>query len=272
MGLIRLAFSSFVKPKLLLRSLQLLLLTSTALFAVGARADELVNSGVSGGFFVFTEQEVGWFKGDAEAAVTSARLGYAVEGPQLSLGIEAGPRYISQFNLNNRTDWSAKLEGAWVPKQSSLEFYGEYEPAISTEVGNRGLYQTATWGLVIPLSPSNQPQFDVGQDFEDASDLYLKIEQEGAWSVGGHQELILASPRLGYGFEIEQAALALEAGPSLRWSDNRSPHTDLAAKVDFRISPTDHYELFVEYEPTYIFQSDQPFLVQILRGGLVFSF
>ena len=163
MGLIRLAFSSFVKPKLLLRSLQLLLLTSTALFAVGARADELVNSGVSGGFFVFTEQEVGWFKGDAEAAVTSARLGYAVEGPQLSLGIEAGPRYISQFNLNNRTDWSAKLEGAWVPKQSSLEFYGEYEPAISTEVGNRGLYQTATWGLVIPLSPSNQPQFDVAK-------------------------------------------------------------------------------------------------------------
>ncbi len=254
------------------RALGLFLLATTSAFAVPANAQELETTGISDGFYLYTEQEVGWLKGDAEAAVTSARLGYAVEGPQLTIGFELGPRFISTFDLQNRTDWSAKLEGAWVPENTPFEIYGEYEPALSTETDNSGLYQTAKWGLVIPLSPSSQPQFDVGQGFADASDVYLKIEQEGAWSVGGHQELILASPRLGYGLEIEQVAFALEAGPSFRWSDNRSPHTDLAGKVDFRISPTDHYELFVEYEPTYIFQAEQPGLVQILRGGLVFNF
>jgi len=254
------------------RALGLLLLATTSAFGSSANAEELETTGISDGFYLFTEQEVGWFKGDAEAAVTSARLGYAVEGPQLTLGFELGPRYISTFDLQNRTDWSAKLEGAWVPENTSFEIYGEYEPALSTETDNSGFYQTAQWGLVIPLTSASQPQFDIGQGFADASDFYIKLEQQGGWAVGGNQEFILASPRLGYGLELNQVALALEAGPSLRWSDRTSPHTDLAAKFDLRFSPTDRYELFMEYEPTYIFQAEQPGLVQILKAGLVFSF
>ena len=254
------------------RALGLLLLATTSAFAIPGSAQELETTGITDGFYLFTEQEVGWFKGDAEAAVTSARLGYAVEGPQLTVGFELGPRYISTFDLQNRTDWSAKLEGAWVPENTSFEIYGEYEPALSTETDNSGFYQTAKWGLVIPLTSASQPQFDIGQGFADASDFYIKLEQQGGWAVGGHQEFILTSPRLGYGLESNQIALALEAGPSLRWSDRTSPHTDLAAKFDLRFSPTDYYEIFVEYEPTYIFQADQPGLVQILKAGLVFNF
>ena len=254
------------------RALGLLLLATTSAFGSSANAEELETTGISDGFYLFTEQEVGWFKGDAEAAVTSARLGYAVEGPQLTLGFELGPRYISTFDWQNRTDWSAKLEGAWVPENTSFEIYGEYEPALSTETDNSGFYQTAKWGLVIPLTSASQPQFDIGQGFADASDFYIKLEQQGGWAVGGHQEFILANPRLGYGLELNQVAIALEAGPSLRWSDRTSPHTDLAAKFDLRFSPTDRYELFMEYEPTYIFQAEQPGLLQILKAGLVFSF
>ena len=92
------------------RALGLFLLATTSAFAIPANAQELETTGITDGFYLFTEQEVGWFKGDAEAAVTSARLGYAVEGPQLTVGFELGPRYISTFNLQNRTDWSAKLE------------------------------------------------------------------------------------------------------------------------------------------------------------------
>ena len=254
------------------RALRLFLLATTSTFPIPGNAQELETTGISDGFYLFTEQEVGWFKGDAEAAVTSARLGYAVEGPQLTVGFELGPRYISTFDLQNRTDWSAKLEGAWVPENTSLEIYGEYEPALSTETDNSGFYQTAKWGLVIPLTSTSQPQFDIGQGFADASDFYIKLEQQGGWAVGGQQEFILTSPRLGYGLELNQVALALEAGPSLRWSDRTSPHTDFAAKFDLRFSPTERYELFMEYEPTYIFQADQPGLIQILKAGLVFNF
>ena len=177
------------------------MLAITSIFGFSANAEELETTGISEGFYLFTEQEVGWFKGDAEAAVTSARLGYAVESPQLTVGFELGPRYISTFDWQNRTDWSAKLEGAWVPENTSFEIYGEYEPALSTETDNNGFYQTAKWGLVIPLTSASQPQFDIGQGFADASDFYIKLEQQGGWAVGGHQEFILTSPRVGYGLE-----------------------------------------------------------------------
>ena len=254
------------------RALGLFLLSTTSAFAVPANAQELETTGISDGFYLFTEQEIGWFKGDAEAAVTSARLGYAVEGPQLTVGFELGPRYISTFDWQNRTDWSAKLEGAWVPESTSFEIYGEYEPALSTETDNSGFYQTAKWGLVIPLTSASQPQFDIGQGFADASDFYIKLEQQGGWAVGGHQEFILTSPRLGYGLELNQVEIALEAGPSFRWSDRTSPHTDIATKFDLRFSPTERYEIFMEYEPTYIFQADQTGLIQILKAGLAFNF
>ena len=254
------------------RALGLLLLATTSVFTVPVSAQELETTGITDGFYLFTEQEVGWFKGDAEAAVTSARFGYAVEGPQLTVGFELGPRYISTFDLQNRTDWSAKLEGAWVPENTSFEIYGEYEPALSTETDNSGFYQTAKWGLVIPLTSASQPQFDIGQGFADTSDFYIKLEQQGGWAVGGHQEFILTSPRLGYGLELDSVEIALEAGPSLRWSDRTSPHTDLATKFDLRFSPTERYEIFMEYEPTYIFQADQTGLIQILKAGLAFNF
>ena len=106
------------------------MLAITSIFGFSANAEELETTGISEGFYLFTEQEVGWFKGDAEAAVTSARLGYAVEGPQLTVGFELGPRYISTFDWQNRTDWSAKLEGALVPESTSFEIYGEYELSL----------------------------------------------------------------------------------------------------------------------------------------------
>ena len=89
-----------------------------------AKADELQSAGVEGGFFLFSEQEAAWTKSTPEGARTSLRLGYAIETPQFNLGFEAGPRFINGVNAVNRTDWSLLLEGAWVPKGTSLELYG----------------------------------------------------------------------------------------------------------------------------------------------------
>ena len=235
-------------------------------------ADELQSVGIEGGFFLLAEQEAGWVQSTPEAARTSLRLGYGVETPQFNLGFEAGPRFINGVNAVNRTDWSLLLEGAWVPKGTSLELYGEYAPAWETKPGNEGLQQEAKWGLLIPLSGSSEPEFDIGQGFAAASGYYLKVEQEGAWSVGGSQEFLWTSPRLGYGLSGGPLTLDVEAGPSFRWSDAQSPHTDAAGLVDVRYSTSQRCELYLQYEPRYRFQAEQPGLVQILRGGLVFSF
>ena len=237
-----------------------------------AKADELQSAGVEGGFFLFSEQEAGWVQSTPEAARTSVRLGYGIETPQFNVGVEAGPRFINGVNAVNRTDWSMMLEGAWVPKGTSFEIYGEYAPAWVTETGNEGLQQEAKWGFLIPLSGSSEPEFDIGQGFSSASGSYLKVEQEGAWSVGGSQEFLWTSPRLGYGFSAGPLTLDVEAGPSFRWSDAQSPHTDAAGLIDVVFSTNERWELFLQYEPRYRFQAEQPGLVQILRGGLVFNF
>ena len=237
-----------------------------------AKADELQSAGVEGGFFLFSEQEAAWTQSTPEAARTSLRLGYGIETPQFNVGVEAGPRFINGVNAVNRTDWSLMLEGAWVPKGTSFEIYGEYAPAWETKAGNEGLQQEAKWGLLIPLSASNEPEFDIGQGFAAASGYYLKVEQEGTWSVGGRQEYLWTSPRLGYGLSTGPLTLDVEAGPSFRWSDAQSPHTDAAGRIDVRYSNSELWELYLQYEPRYRFQAEQPGLVQILRGGLVFSF
>lgn len=237
-----------------------------------AKADELQSGGVEGGFFLFSEQEAAWTQSTPEAARTSLRLGYGIETPQFNLGFEAGPRFINGVNAVNRTDWSLMLEGAWVPEGTSLEIYGEYAPAWETKAGNEGLQQEAKWGLLIPLSASNDPEFDIGQGFAAASGYYLKVEQEGTWSVGGSQEFLWTSPRLGYGLSAGRLSLDLELGPSFRWSDAQSPHTDAAGFMDVRYSTNELWEVYLQYEPRYRFQVEQPGLVQILRGGLVFNF
>ena len=237
-----------------------------------AKADELQSSGVEGGFFLFSEQEAAWTQSTPEAARTSLRLGYGIETPEFNLGFEAGPRFINGVNAINRTDWSLMLEGAWVPEGTSLEIYGEYAPAWETKAGNEGLQQEAKWGILIPLSASSEPEFDVGQVFAAASGYYLKVEQEGTWSVGGRQEYLWTSPRLGYGLSTGPLTLDVEAGPSFRWSDAQSPHTDAAGLIDVRYSTSELWELYLQYEPRYRFQAERPGFVQILRGGLVFSF
>ena len=237
-----------------------------------AKADELQSTGVEGGFFLFSEQEAAWTQSTPEAARTSVRLGYGIQTPQFNVGFEAGPRFINGVNAVNRTDWSLMLEGAWVPKGTSLEIYGEYAPAWVTETGNEGLQQEAKWGFLIPLSGSSEPEFDIGQGFAAASGYYLKVEQEGAWSVGGSQEFLWTSPRLGYGFSAGPLTLDVEGGPSFRWNDAQSPHTDAAGLIDVVFSTNERWELFLQYEPRYRFQAEQPGLVQILRGGLVFNF
>ena len=250
----------------------LALSASTAAIPSTVRADELQSVGIEGGFFLFSEQEAAWIKSTPEAARTSVRLGYGIESQELNLSLQAGPRFINGVNAVNRTDWSLMLEGAWVPKGTSLEIYGEYAPAWVTETGNEGLQQEAKWGLLIPLSASSDPEFDIGQGFAAASGYYLKVEQEGAWSVGGSQEFLWTSPRLGYGLSAGALTMDIEAGPSFRWSDEQSPHTDAAGLIDVRYSTSEIWELYVQYEPRYRFQAEQPGLVQILRGGLVFSF
>ena len=235
-------------------------------------ADELQSVGIEGGFFLLAEQEEAWTKGTPEAARTSLRFGYGIESQQLNLSFQAGPRFINGVNSVNRTDWSLMLEGAWVPEGTSLEIYGEYAPAWETKAGNEGLQQEAKWGLLIPLRASSEPEFDIGQGFAAASGSYLKVEQEGAWSVGGSQEFLWTSPRLGYGFSTGPLTLDIEAGPSFRWSDAQSPHTDAAGLIDVVYSTNERWELFLQYEPRYRFQAEQPGLFQVLRGGLVFSF
>jgi hypothetical protein len=250
----------------------LALSASAAAIPSTAWADELQSTGIEGGFFLFSEQEAGWVQSTPEAARTSIRLGYGIETPQFNLGFEAGPRFINGVNAVNRTDWSLMLEGAWVPKRTSLEIYGEYAPAWETKAGNEGLQQEAKWGLLIPLSASSEPEFDIGQGFAAASGYYLKVEQEGLWSVGGSQEYLWTRPRLGYGLSEGALSMDVEAGPSFRWSDAQSPHTDAAGLIDVRYSTNERWELYVQYEPRYRFQAEQPGLIQILRGGLVFSF
>ena len=237
-----------------------------------AKADELQSTGIEGGFFLFSEQEAAWTQSTPEAARTSVRLGYGIESQELNLSLQAGPRFINGVNAVNRTDWSLMLEGAWVPKGTSLEIYGEYAPAWETKAGNEGLQQEAKWGLLIPLSASSEPEFDIGQGFAAASGYYLKVEQEGLWSVGGRQEYLWTRPRLGYGLSEGALSMDVEAGPSFRWSDAQSPHTDAAGLIDVRYSTNERWDLYVQYEPRYRFQAEQPGLIQILRGGLVFSF
>ena len=238
-----------------------------------AKAEENQNARIDGDFFFFSEQEAGWSHGTLEGARTSLRLGYGIETPQLNIALEAGPRFINGvINTDNRTDWSLRAEAAWVPQGTSIEIYGEYAPALSTEKGNYGLQQEAKWGLLIPLNASSDPEFDVGQGFAAASGYYFKVEQEGAWSVGGSQEFLWTSPRLGYGLTSGPIALDVELGPSFRWSDVQSPHTDAAGLIDFRYSTSERWELFLQYEPRYRFQAEERGLAQISRGGLVFSF
>ena len=238
-----------------------------------AVADELESIGVEGGFFLFSEQEASWSQGTLEGARTSLRLGYGIETPQLNVALEAGPRFINGvMNTDSRTDWSLRAEAAWVPEGTSFEIYGEYAPALSTEKGNYGLQQEAKWGLLVPLSTSSQPRFDLGQGFADAAGYYVKVEQEGAWSVGGSQEFLWTSPRLGYGLTSGPLSFDIELGPSFRWSDSQSPHTDGAGLLDARYSTSERWELFLQYEPRYRFQAEQRGLAQILRGGLTFSF
>ena len=248
------------------------LTTSAAAIPSTVWADELQRVGIEGGFFVYSEQEALWIKGTPEAARTSVRLGYGIESQQLNLSFQAGPRFINGVNAVTRTDWSLMLEGAWVPEGTSLEIYGEYAPAWETKAGKEGLQQEAKWGLLIPLTSSSNPEFDIGQGFATASGYYLKVEQEGLWSVGGRQEYLWTRPRLGYGLSRGPLTLDIEAGPSFRWSDAQSPHTDAAGLIDLRYSTNERWELFLQYEPRYRFQAEQPGLVQILRGGLVFSF
>ena len=248
------------------------LILAAAILHGSAMADQLESVGVEGGLFLFSEQEASWSQGTPESARTSLRLGYGIETPQFNLGFEAGPRFINGVNAVNRTDWSLLLEGAWVPKGTSLELYGEYAPAWETKAGNEGLQQEAKWGLLIPLSASSNPTFDIGQGFAAASGVYLKVEQEGTWSVGGSQEFLWTSPRLGYGLSTGPLTLDIEAGPSFRWSDAQSPHTDAAGLIDVRYSTSQRWELYMQYEPRYRFQAEQPGLIQLLRGGLVFSF
>ena len=253
-------------------SLARILLIGSALLPLVASADEINEENFSEGFFLFSEQEGSWDQGKPTEAWTSLRLGYGQEQAQFSWAAEVGARIITGFDVEQRTDWSAKLEAAWVPEGSKLEFYGEYEPAISTESGREGLYQAGKAGLVIPLLESGSARFDLLQGFADASGIYLKLEQDGEWAVGGHQEQIQASPRLGYGFEAGQMAMAFEIGPGFAWSSSTNPQTNLLGKVDFSVTPSERWELFMEYEPTYIFVNTSQGLEHVLKGGVVFSF
>ena len=256
----------------MLRFLARIVLSASVLLPTVAAAEGVEDSQVEAGFFLFSEQEGSWSGGRPGDATTSLRLGYGQVRSGFSWAAEAGTRIITGFDLEQRTDWSAKLEGAWVPKGSKLEFFGEYEPALSTETGNQGLYQTAKAGLVIPLLESGTPRFDLRQDFADASGVYLKLEQEGDWAVGGHQEQIQSSPRLGYAFEAGQVAMAFEVGPGFAWTDNTSPDTNLLGKLDISVTPSERWELFLEYEPTYIFDAGNNGLEHVLRGGVIVSF
>lgn len=266
------SYKQLCNLKLVFPSLARILLIGSILLPVVASADEIDGENFREGFFLFSEQDGRWDEGQPAEAWTSLRLGYGQEQSQFSWAAEAGARIITGFDVEQRTDWSAKLEAAWVPEGSKLEFYGEYEPALSTENGNEGFYQAAKAGLVIPLLESGSPRFDLLQGFADASGIYLKLEQDGEWAVGGHQEQIQASPRLGYGFEAGQMTMAFEIGPGFAWSDSTTPQTNLLGKVDFSINPSEHWELFMEYEPTYIFVNTSQGLEHVLKGGVVFSF
>ena len=256
----------------MLRFLAPILLSASVLMPMAAAAEGGDDSHVEDGFFLFSEQAGSWSGGRGREATTSLRLGYGQERADFSWAAEAGARFITGFDFEQRTDWSAKLEAAWVPKGSKLEFYGEYEPALSTENGNQGFYQAAKAGLVIPLLESGTPRFDLFQGFADASGVYLKLEQDGAWAVGGHQEQIRASPRLGYAFEAGQAAVAFEVGPGFAWTETSSPDTNLLGKLDVSVTPSDRWELFLEYEPTYIFDDGSNGLEHVLKGGVIVNF
>ena len=237
-----------------------------------AKADELQSTGVEGGFFLFSEQEAAWTQSTPEAARTSVRLGYGIQTPQFNVGFEAGHRFINGVNAVNRTDWSLMLEGAWVPKGTSLEIYGEYAPAWVTETGNEGLQQEAKWGLLIPLSGS------ANQSLISAKGLPLPLATTSKLNKKGRGRLAAAKNSFGpvHGWAMawqDSVEVALEKqGQATDWSDAQSPHTDAAGLIDVVFSTNERWELFLQYEPRYRFQAEQPGLVQILKAGLVFNF
>jgi hypothetical protein len=232
----------------------------------GLRAEES-EPALRPGFFVNAEQSGAWTGLGIDPTWTTPRLGYRQPGDTLDWSVQLGPRFVGA----ERTDWTAKLEMAWRPA-GALELYGEWEPAISTARGDSGLYQEAKAGVVINLG-SGPVNFDDVQDFASvARGLYLKVEQQGAWGVGGRQELVSASPRLGWAFEKAPVSLAVEAGPGFLFSGSGDQRTDLLGKVDLGISLSDRWELYLEYEPSVGFVAEERGWVHRLKGGVVFAF
>ena len=77
---------------------------------------------------------------------------------------------------------------------------------------------------------------------------------------------------MGYAFEAGQAAVAFEVGPGFAWTETSSPDTNLLGKLDVSVTPSDRWELFLEYEPTYIFDDGNNGLEHVLKGGVIVSF
>jgi len=252
-----------------------LIMGALLLLPAGVRAEDPVDgSGVEHeeiplppGFFVNVEQSGAWIGGGPAEAWTTPRLGWRQPGEAIDWSLQLGPRFVGA----ERTDWSAKVDLAWRPAPA-LEVYGEWEPAISTASGDQGLYQEAKAGVVMRFG-SGPVNFDDVQDFAGiARGLYLKVEQQGAWGVGGRQEVMSASPRLGWGFEKAPVNLALEAGPGFLFSGNGQQRTDLLGKVDLGIGLDDRWELYLEYEPSVGFVGEERGWLHRLKGGVVFSF
>lgn len=219
------------------------------------------------GFFATVEQSGAWVGGGPAEAWTTPRLGVRQPGDAFDWSLQLGPRFVGA----ERTDWSAKLELAWRPTQA-LELYGEWEPAISTARGDQGLYQEAKAGVVVRLG-SGPVNFDDVQDFASvARGLYFKVEQQGAWGVGGRQEVVSASPRLGWAIEKAPVSLAVEAGPGFLFPGDGRQRTDLLGKVDLGIGLNDRWELYMEYEPSVGFVAEERGWLHRLKGGVALTF
>lgn len=219
------------------------------------------------GFFATVEQSGAWVGGGPAEAWTTPRLGVRQPGDAFDWSLQLGPRFVGA----ERTDWSAKLEMAWRPAES-LELYGEWEPAISTASGDQGLYQEAKAGVVFRLG-SGPVSFDDVQDFASAArGLYLKVEQQGAWGVGGRQEVVGASPRLGWASEKAPLSLSVEAGPGFLFPGSGRQRTDLQGKVDLSLDLGDRWELYLEYEPSVGWLPEERGWVHRLKGGVVMAF
>jgi len=224
-------------------------------------------AGPHGSWFLNIRENGLWNSDGPGPGLTSARLGYRRSGPSLDWSLQAGPRFLGA----DRADWVGSIEAAWRPSPS-LELYGEWEPLLLTGGGQRGLAQEARVGTVVSLG-KGPVRFDAVQDVATAvRGLYLKAEHRGAWGVGGQQQLMSASPRLGWSLEQDAVSLSVEAGPGFVIADEEALRTDLFGEMDLTIRLNPTWKLYAEYRPSVGFVAGEQGWVHRLKGGLVMAF